>query len=260
MKCVGKIAIFFVSGLVLNTGLCASRGPSSNPYELIVTRNVFGLNPPRAINTTPAPPRPPSKITPDGIMTIFGTPQVLFKVAVPPRPPKPATDKSYILSEGQQQDDIEVKHIDVKNGIVTFSNHGIVQEIPLVKAGPISTPTPVVMRTGSTPPGMLRHIPLRGGNTPNLGGRFGQNRNFGSTAGNGNTTPGNYGGSPVNSTGAGPAQPPLSPEEQMIMIAAQHAEYQKEGNPLAKIMPPTPLDEAAGVIPTTPKGGQQGSQ
>ena len=141
-------------GLVwLNTGLYAdNRVSANNPFEPIAVRNIFGLNPPQA--PAPVDTSPPATITPNGIMTIFGgTPQVLFKVAVPPRPPEPATDKSYILSEGQRQDDIEVTHIDKKGGIVTFNNHGVVQEIPLVKAPPISTPTPVVMNSAFTAPG-----------------------------------------------------------------------------------------------------------
>jgi hypothetical protein len=208
MKHLGKVALCFVSGLVLNTSLCAdNRVSSDNPFEPIVTRNVFGLNPPQPPTTITAP-EPPSKITPDGIMTIFGSPQVLFNVEEPPHPPTPATQKSYILSEGQRQDDIEVLHIDEKTGLVTFNNHGVVQKIPLVKAPPITTPTPVVMRSD--------RVAWSGYHPPPR-----------------------------------PAQKQLSPEEQMIMIAAEHAEAQKEGNPIAKIFPPTPLDEAAGV--TQPK-------
>jgi hypothetical protein len=64
---------------------------------------------------------------------------------------------------------------------------------------------------------------------------------------------GNNGGNSGNSSGANlssaPAQPQLSPEEQMIMIAAQHAKAQQAGDPMARIFPPTPLDEAAGITP-----------
>ncbi len=269
MKRIAKIAVCFASGLALNTGLCADNGlPPNNPYAPIVARNIFGLNPPQA-NGPPTAPEPPSKITPDGIMTIFGTPQVLFNVAVPPRPPTPATEKSYILSEGQRQDDIEVVHIDEKGSIVTFNNHGVVQEIPLVKAPPITTPTPVVpvvMNSGlAAPPGVPGGFNgPRAGNFPRFGSRPGQNNNVGNNGGNfGNNTgnlSGNNPGGNLGSTGYGSAstgatgssgaatQPPLSPEEQMIMIAAQHAQAQKEGNPMAAIFPPTPLDQAAGVV------------
>lgn len=235
-----------------NTGLYAdNRVSANNPFEPIAVRNIFGLNPPQA--PAPVDTSPPATITPNGIMTIFGgTPQVLFKVAVPPRPPEPATDKSYILSEGQRQDDIEVTHIDQAAGVVTFNNHGVVQEIPLVKAPPITTPTPVVMNSGFVPPG-APYGGYRGpgdgtslppGNGPDQGSNMGNNSgNFGGNTGNASGA--NYGANP----GSAPATPQLSPEEQMIMIAAQHAKAQQEGDPIARIFPPTPLDDAAGVAP-----------
>ena len=234
------------------TGLCASP-THSNPYEPIVTRNIFNLNPPQA-STAPPPAEPPVKIKPDGIMTIFGTPQVLFYADTPPRPPLPASHKSYILSEGQQQDGIEVKHIDQKNNIITFSNHGAIQEIPLAKAAPITMPTPVVMRTGYVPPpapGISGYKP-GGGNAAAVAARFGPNRNFGTAARNfGNQGNPGYTGGNIGNQGNISPQQQLTPEEQMIMIAAQHAEAQKRGDPTANLFPHTPLDEAAGVTPNT---------
>jgi hypothetical protein len=252
MKRLGKIAMSLAVGLVWsNTGLYAdNRVSANNPFEPIAVRNIFGLNPPQA--PAPVDTSPPATITPNGIMTIFGgTPQVLFKVAVPPRPPEPATDKSYILSEGQRQDDIEVTHIDKKGGIVTFNNHGVVQEIPLVKAPPISTPTPVVMNSAFTAPGaapggfggpgggMGGPSAPGGGNYPRFGNNPGPNGGPGGNVGN----PG------------GPPRQQISPEEQMILIAAQHAQAQQAGDPIAKIFPPTELDGAAGVVPDSPSGG-----
>jgi len=225
----------------LNAGLYAdNRVSANNPFEPIAVRNIFGLNPPQA--PAPVDTSPPATITPNGIMTIFGgTPQVLFKVAVPPRPPEPATDKSYILSEGQRQDDIEVTHIDKKAGIVTFNNHGVVQEIPLVKAPPISTPTPVVMNSAFTAPGAAP-----GG----FGGPgVGNSTRYGNNPGPNGSPGGNVGNS------GGPPRQQISPEEQMILIAAQHAQAQQAGDPIAKIFPPTELDGAAGVVPDSPSGG-----
>ena len=74
-------------------------------------------------------------------MTIFGTNQVLFKVSMT-LPAKPAIEKSYILSEGQIQDGIEVLKISEKRRIVTFNNHGVIQTIPLtVLVGSFSNDT-----------------------------------------------------------------------------------------------------------------------
>lgn len=265
MKRFGEIAVCFASGLVLSTGLYVSNGAlPSNPYEPIITRNIFDLNPPQAVNSTA--PEPPSKITLDGIMTIFGTPQALFKVAVPPRPPAPATEKSYILSEGQRQDDIEVTRIDEKADIVTFNNHGVEQQIPLLKAPPITTPTPVVMNAGfaapAAAPGSYNSYG-GGGNVVRFGNRFGQNRSLGNAGGNfGNNSANNPGGnlgsagfgSAGSSSVGGPTGQQLTPEEQMIMIAAEKAKAQQEGNPIWRIYPPTPLDEAAGTVNSSPSG------
>ena len=231
-----------MSGLVFNAGLCANSQVSpNNPYVPIVERNIFGLNPPQVV--APVAPEPPSTITPNGIMTIFGTRQVLFKVAIPPRPPEPAKEVSCILSEGQRQDDIEVTHIDEKAGVVTFNNHGVVQEIPLVKAPPITTPTPVVMNSSFGAPGAPfgGYRGPGGGNSTPFGNGPGQNPGGNS----GNSSGANYGSNP----GSPPAQPQFTPEQQMVMIAAQHAKAQQEGDPAAKIFPPTALDEAAGITP-----------
>jgi hypothetical protein len=106
---------------------------SENPYETIVARNIFGLE---AMPTNvPADVRsddPPPKITPNGLMSIFGQPQVLFKVATPPEAGQSSNDKSYVMSVGDRKDDIEVIRIDEKAGVITFDNHGRIQELPLV--------------------------------------------------------------------------------------------------------------------------------
>src|SRR6516164_7754408 len=215
MKCLGKIAVGLAAGLVLNTGFGAG-----NPYGPIAERNIFGLNPPQPQNMQTI--EPPSKITLNGITTIFGSAQALFYVDIPPRPPMPATQKSFILSEGQRQDDIEVTRIDLNKSVVTFNNHGMVQQIPLVKAGPISTPTPVVMNSAFNPPGAAPggyNNPNGGGNAPRFGNRFGQNQN---------QNPGNNGGNPggpaFGNTGSSVAtrnQPQLSTEETELLITAQ---------------------------------------
>ena len=94
------------------------------------------------VDTSPVDTTPPPKITPNGIMTIFGQLQVLFKVANPGKPGKAAGEDDYILSEGERQDDIEVVKIDEKGGMVTFNNHGETQQLPLVAATPSSTAAP----------------------------------------------------------------------------------------------------------------------
>ncbi len=140
----GKFTACLLGGLALTVGVRADDVLSpGDPYATVVARNIFGLNPPQLKDPNSQNTDPPPKITPNGIMTIFGEVQVLFKVAGAPKPGgPPPTDESYILSEGQRQDDIEVVKIDEKNSIVTFNNHGETQQLPLVVTQPSSTPSP----------------------------------------------------------------------------------------------------------------------
>src|SRR5690348_13284641 len=76
------------------------------PYSPIVARNIFGLLPIPA-NTVEAnsqPAIPPPKIVPNGLMSLFGVPQALFKVSYPPAAGQPAHDQSYMLAQGESQD------------------------------------------------------------------------------------------------------------------------------------------------------------
>jgi hypothetical protein len=137
MKRFGKIALCFAGGLALSAGLRADdNAPTAvnplpdNPYATIVARNIFGLNPPAPLAPPPDPSLNYPKIKPRGIMGIYGHFRVLFQVSGTPKPGQTAKDQFYNLSEGQRQDDIEVVKIDDKNSLVTFKNHGAVQELP----------------------------------------------------------------------------------------------------------------------------------
>ena len=106
---------------------------NGNPYTPIVTRNVFGLlpiPPPTPVDTAPvvAPP----KITLNGITTILGSKEVSFyKVAMPAKPGQPAQDQSYMMGEGESDNDIQVVKIDTDADVVIFScNHGTIQQLP----------------------------------------------------------------------------------------------------------------------------------
>jgi len=219
---------------------------NSQPYATIVARNIFGLVP-----VPPPPPPaepladPPPKITANGIMSVFGELQALFKVSFPGKGGQPAKDQSYMLSEGQRQDDIEVVKIDVKAASITFNNHGTEQEIPLEVAkdsgpsGGMATPT-----AGGPPPGgggfnpaIPRFHPRAGmppGGPPQaMGGGPGgpggnpfqpQNNNNGSGAlpvtgsnsGGGSTGPDAAQMAVQNSAG-------LTPEQQVLLIEAERA-------------------------------------
>ncbi|HEY3930962.1 MAG TPA: hypothetical protein VGM58_01180 [Verrucomicrobiae bacterium] len=246
MKCVGKVMICLAGGLALNASLSAAEAVSpNNPYVPIVTRNVFGLNPPQPVDTT-ANTEPPPKITPNGIMTIFGNRQVLFKVSIPAKPGIPAKEDDYILGEGQRQDDIEVTRIDEKSGVVTFNNHGTVQEIPLTVA-------PTIAMTGAVNQNPSPAMPYaEGGRRFGGGGRFGRNFAIGNNGNNSNggNNGGNFNGanngSNLRSVPTRQEVPQIDPDQQIIMIEAQRELH--KGDPDYPPLPITELtpDDAAG--------------
>jgi len=275
VKHVGKLCICLAGGLVLNTGLRADDAVlSDNPYAPIAARNVFGINPPPPVDPNKQPAEPPPKITPNGIMSIFGHLQVLFKVSPLPKPGQPAKDQFYILSEGQAQDDIEVTKIDEKAGLVTFNNHGTVQELPLATAPALTESGPAQAAPGQVPgfrgpfaskgnSGKAGGFVPSGNSFPQSGSAGGQNPNFNN--GNNFNSANNFNAGVSAGANAGlrfgaasaggvnysslPPQNTMTPEMQMIMIAANHAKAQQEADPAATIFPPTPIDADAGVTP-----------
>lgn len=167
MKRSAKIVACFGCGFLLSTGIYAKDGVSPNSSDApVVARDIFGLSPPSVPKTEPEPPSQPPKITPNGIMSIFGQRQALFKVTDISSPGQPAKDTFYTLGEGEQQDGIEVTHIDESAGIVTFNNHGTLQEISLAEAAEAAdaAPTPWIMGRGN--------IGNRGFHGPDLNGNL----------------------------------------------------------------------------------------
>ena len=155
---------------LLAPALCAHADLAVNdaPYSPIIARNIFGLlpiptNAPVDPNATPA--TPPPKIVPNGLMSLFGVPQALFKVSYPPAGGQPAHDESYMLAQGESQDNIEVTKIDMANAVVSFNNNGTMQDIPLAAAPKITSPAAPVGGSGGvggvSPGGIPR--PLLGG-------------------------------------------------------------------------------------------------
>jgi hypothetical protein len=258
MKRAGKILLCLASGLACQAIVLADDAAlPNNPYALVVTRNVFGLYPPAP--DAPAPlADPPPKITPNGILSIFGHTQVLFKVTNV-KPGQPAKDDFYNLSEGQSEDDIEVTRIDEKNGIVTFNNHSTVQELPLIATAasggaapatagemgmPGRIPAPAAMANGGNGFARFGANGAPGGRNPNLG-------NSGNNPGANNGA--NFGGNSYSGN-SGQPQNTISLEQQEILIAAQHAKALQEGDPSAPIFPPTSIDKEAGIPPPEPPG------
>ena len=225
----GLLAVGWLSSQPLR----ASADVGDNPYQPIVTRNVFSLVPiPTNPPVDPSSLIPPPKITPNGIMTLFGNLQVLFKVAGVARPGFPPKDESYVMSVGDRQDDIEVEKIDEKAALITFNNHGVIQELGLVPAADSGggAPAPGYGQPGMPMPGMGGHGP--GG----FGGHFGRSRNYP----NGNFAPVTVAGPPTTApvTSSDSNQEQLTPEAQVIMIEANRLDTQDAVN--KGVMPPLP--------------------
>jgi hypothetical protein len=237
------VPIICLTTLAFISSLRAEEAPpaNANPYTGIVVRNMFALvpiptNPP--VDTTP--PDPPIKLTPNGIMNVFGQLEVIFKAAIPAKGKDAAHDQSYVMAEGEREDDIEVVKIDDKDSIITFINHGIKQDLPLADAptitspaaSPPSGPAGGVPMPASTPsPSVVTDRPMRNGPAPGSPGAArlralaaaGQNISGSSSSQNNNQ---------------------VTPEEQIVNMEKQRAQWLDEGNAAATIIPPTKLGEA----------------
>jgi hypothetical protein len=233
----------------------AAGASSSNPYESIVTRNVFGLNPiPPQVAVPVQSGPPPPKITLTGITTIFGPAEALFKVAGVVRNGRPQ-DESYIFTEGEAQDDVEVTKIDTNKMIVSFVNHDVPQDIPLADGVASSGSAPTAPSWPGQPGGRKfgRFRPLGGGNP----GGF-QPQSYNNTYGGGGSDSGAQNGynNPFNSNGQqsnyhdlganiSPTVSQLSPEDQAALVAAAHAQAEQNNDPTAPMFPPTQFDDEA---------------
>src|SRR5581483_197922 len=209
-----------------------------NPYSQIVTRNIFGLNPP-VVETNP-PDNTLIKISPNGIQNFLGTVKVLFKTTGGKK------EQFYALAENQGQDGITVQKIDQKNGIITFDNHGTVQTLPLTE------PTGGgAAATTANPAGGQGNFNPQGGNNengnPNRFSQFG--RRGGGFNGRGNNA--NGGGSSDNSGDSNlrtvptrvyqPEASTMTPDEAAIKLEQNYAAAADAGDPAAKLYPPSPL-------------------
>src|SRR5689334_10938671 len=115
MKHGGKMLVCMVSGLAVCSVNAVTTESQDNPYQSIIDRNVFSLKPaPPPVDPAEANKPTALKITLTGITTILGNKRVLMKTAPPPAKAgeSPKTEKSYILTEGEREGDIEIIEID----------------------------------------------------------------------------------------------------------------------------------------------------
>ena len=255
MKSSGWIQVGVISCVAV---FAAVHVLADNPYEKVVERNIFGLKPIPPPPPPPPPPTPPvPKITLQGITSILGYRQVLFKALTLPGPGTPIKEQSYILSEGQREDDIEVLAIDEQAGTVKFNNHGTEQLLdmktdsakatPGAALPPAKAPLPVPVFSQNSQQGgpeeenpALRRVPQRPIRTPEEDNDNNNNA--------GNTSAQAAPAAPAATASAG-EEAPLSQEEQSIVIELNHQKMLDEvragrADPVdAAIYPPTELSQ-----------------
>gem|GEM_PF-3372601 len=101
---------------------------ADGPYDAIVARNVFRLQPPPSHieNFQPNDVNPPPKVVLTGITSILGKDIAFITIAAT----KPGTtSESVMLAEGQILNEIQVRSIDSKAGIVQIVNNGEFQTL-----------------------------------------------------------------------------------------------------------------------------------
>ena len=187
------MCILSISMLGTATHVIATEASGTTPYQGIVERNVFGLNPPpppaALVPDTPPPPR----IILQGVTTFMGVKRVLMKVLVPAKPPDPAKEVPMILAEGQRDGEIEVLEINDKPGnlFVKVSDYGTITNLNFenngikTAAGPapggqpalpgfVPTPTANPFVPGAGPKAFPTTRPMRTGAAFPPGGYGGQ--------------------------------------------------------------------------------------
>jgi hypothetical protein len=155
MKRGWKMLVCMAAGLALSASARAATTDSRDkPYDVIPVRNLFALKElPKPVQPPP-PVQPTNDIKLQGINFILGRWQVLFKVRFPP----PRGEMSFVMKEGEGQDEIEVLEINGKARSVTFKNNGIEQVLTMERNA--STPS---APAGAPPnPGVVSLLPPAG--------------------------------------------------------------------------------------------------
>jgi hypothetical protein len=124
--------------------------PAANPYQGIVARNVFHLSPPPPPPPAPeAAQPPPPKILLVGITTLQGR-RALIRTIPPAKPGEAPQEKSYLIGEGERQDDLAVQAVDEKSGTVKLNYAGAALTLNFKDNGvPGTGSAPVPVSTGA---------------------------------------------------------------------------------------------------------------
>jgi len=150
VRAIGRTAAGVLILLLLwQAGRAAPSPVASNPFRMIVQRNVFGLRPPRS-EPAPPPAQPLPEVVLTGLTTIVGHKLALLTLHFPGKPFERAKEELCTLKEGQREGPVEVLEIDLKNDRVKVNNSGAIvfvnlrRELP--KPSALPTPFPTVTR------------------------------------------------------------------------------------------------------------------
>jgi hypothetical protein len=260
MSLGGQLLVCILGGLALCAPAATADAPG-NPYQSIVDRNVFGLRtpPPTPTNNPEANKPPPAKITLTGIITGFtGSKRALMKRQVPPKPGSPPNEQSLIMTVGQREGEVEVLEINEVEGTVKVSESGSVTVLNLEKPPSSPAPGPVaaagaVPNPGFAPAGTsvaapnpfntggLKTIPTRTLRTAAATGLGGAGAPIGAPQQAGAAL--NF-GTPNAQQQASPSDslPPMTEAESYILLEAERERLKAKGDPMAKLLPPTPFN------------------
>jgi hypothetical protein len=164
MKEPGK----WVGGALVGLTVCLSAravapGSSTNQYDRISARNVFGLKDPPPVVVPPLPEQPRPKIILTGITTMLSNKLAFIRVQFPAKPGEPAKEQSMMLAEGQREAGIEVLQIDEKAGRIQVNNLGMEMPVTFDKDA-LKTATTANLNTNpaGAPPNPFAAIPPTG--------------------------------------------------------------------------------------------------
>jgi hypothetical protein len=259
MRLSQKLMILSAALLGCPSAKAITPGNSSNTYEEIPARNVFGLRAPVLANNEPAP-KPLPRVILNGITTVIQHKKALLKV-IPQvtKPGQQATEESYILGEHQREGEIEVLKIDEHAGIVKIDNSGTpmtvtFEQSPSHPATAAQAPTPGIgmipnLRTGPrTLPSRFPRLPLpsSAASQPPVP----QTSPVNVPTPTGSTTP-----TPPSNTA--PTAQQLTPEEQTFLLDLQNAmNRDNQGTsprPATQSQPPPPDNYLPKKVPLMPQ-------
>ena len=177
-------------------------------------------------------PDPAPTIIPNGMMSLFGKPQVLFKVFSAYGGQPGSSPREYILAEGEQVDAIKVIQIDMRDGSVLFDNGGEIQRMTLAGAGGSDRKMPSAT-TAPQEAGGANTVPVHGNDPdPSQAGAPGLPiipPGFPLAVGTAD---------PAGTDSLSQNSAPLTPEAQAVLMEIQRRKLIQREDPQAALIPP----------------------